>query len=64
MRNLKFTKVNGFAVLKTKGRKAKYCQGQFRTPVWFWLFTQQDIKGINAQGENVDSQLTKLTPHK
>lgn len=64
MRNIKFLKVNGFTVLKTKCRKAKSCQGQFRTPVWFWLFTQQDIKSINTQGENVDSQLTKLTPCK
>lgn len=53
-----------FTMLKTKGRKAKYCQGQFRTLVWFWLFTQQDIKSINTQGENVDSQLTELTPCK
>lgn len=64
MRSLIFTKVNGFTVQKAKGRKANYCQRQFRTPVWFRLFTQQDINSINTQGESVDSQLTILTPRK
>lgn len=64
MRNLIFTKVNGFTVLKTKGRKANNCQRHFRTPGWFWLFTQQHINSINTPRESVDSQLTILTPCK
>lgn len=64
MRNLIFTKVNGFTVLKTKGRKAGDCQRWWRTAVWFWLVTQQDINSINTQGESVDSQLMTFTPCK
>jgi len=64
MRNLRFTKIHCFTVLKTKGRKGDYCQREFRTPGWWWLFTQQGISGINTRGESVGSQLTVLTPCK